>query len=170
LRITLRCSAKPTALVCAAMQDSVVSALVAACLLSCGAESVQPVTAPATELGNTTLAPPPPAATPDEELPGLEPEAVVSVVTEHESAVTGCHVVGFSGQAAHSGAVTLTWRINPNGTVRDLKIADTTFDDSDFHHCILAVIEGLQFPAAPGSTEVGGWRFKFRSRGTGQGF
>jgi hypothetical protein len=101
----------------------------------------------------------------DGELPGLEPHVVTSVVGEHQTAVSGCHVVEYSGQGAHSGSVTLTWSITPSGHVRDVEIAQTSFENASFHECLVSVIAGLEFPTAPGSTEVGGWRFRFRSRG-----
>jgi hypothetical protein len=101
----------------------------------------------------------------DDELPGLDADEVVRVVNEHQGAITGCHVVGYSGQPSHSGSVTLSWSIGPSGTVRDVHVAESSFEDSTFHDCIASVIAGLDFPAAEGSTEVGGWRFRFRSSG-----
>lgn len=101
----------------------------------------------------------------DDELPGLDGDAVVTVVSDHTSAVTGCHVVGFSGGPAHAGSVTLSWFINPDGSVRDVQVADSSFDSEEFHACLVTIVAGITFPHAPGSTEVGGWRFRFRSRG-----
>jgi hypothetical protein len=97
----------------------------------------------------------------DAELPGLEADAVVAVVSDHQGAVNGCHAVGTD--VGTTGTVTLTWSIAPSGQVEDVAIAQSTFENATFHECIVAVISGLEFPAAPGSTEVGGWRFRFRS-------
>jgi hypothetical protein len=105
------------------------------------------------------------AATPNpDDLPGLDPDVVVAVVNEHEGAVSGCHVVEEGDQATESGSVTLTWSIAPSGHVEDVEVAQSTFENASLHSCIVAVIAGLEFPTAPGSTEVGGWRFRFRSR------
>jgi hypothetical protein len=114
---------------------------------------------PAVETKAQSEAPPPR----EEDLPGLDPSVVIRVVNEHENAITGCHVVGYSGKTSSSGSVTLAWSIGPSGVVRDVHIAESSFDDSTFHDCLVSVIAGLEFPEAQGSTEVGGWRFRFRS-------
>lgn len=108
------------------------------------------------------VTPPPPPA---EDLPGLDPDVVVAVVNDHQGAVTGCHVIEQSNATLDGpGSVTLTWSIAPSGQVKNVEIADSTFSNASFHDCIIGVIAGLEFPAAAGTTEVGGWRFRFRSR------
>lgn len=105
------------------------------------------------------------AVTPNpEDLPGLDPDVVVAVVNRHEGAVSGCHVIEEGDRATESGSVTLTWSIAPSGHVEDVSVSQSTFENASLHRCIVAVIAGLEFPTAPGSTEVGGWRFRFRSR------
>lgn len=108
---------------------------------------------------------PAPEATPDEDLPGLDPDVVVRVVGEHQGAITGCHVIGYSGRPSHAGSVTLAWSIAPAGNVRNVHVSESSFDDTSFHDCLVAVVAGLEFPEAPGSTEIGSWRFRFRSSG-----
>jgi hypothetical protein len=133
---------------------------------ACAEDGIVAVKAPASRVGPQAMAATPsPPAPDDEDLPGLDSQVVVSVVSEHQPAVSGCHVIGYSGGDAHSGSVTLTWSITPSGHVRDVEIAETSFNDASFHECVVAVIAGLEFPTAPGSTEIGGWRFRFRSRG-----
>lgn len=146
------------------MVGGVVSCLVVVCMSGCASDTTVVAQVARTPLVEPVAAPVPEPSD-EEELPGLDANVVVDVVNQHQSAITGCHVIGYSGRGAHAGSVTLTWSIAPSGQVEGVSVADSSFDDASFHECIMAVIAGLEFPEAGGSTEVGGWRFRFRSSG-----
>ena len=104
-----------------------------------------------------------PPEDPDEG-PGLDPTQVATVVTSKYGVVGGCHTIEFSGRAQRPGSILLDWVINPDGSVRRVDVAESSFVSSQFHSCVLTVARDLQFPAAVGKTEVS-WRFRFRESG-----
>lgn len=134
-------------------------------LAACGAEASHQAATPTLRSYQASVSEERFATPTEEELPGLEVDTVVDVVSDHQGAVSGCHVVGngATGSERDAGAVTLSWWINPDGSVRDVQVANSSFDNAPFHECLVAVIKGLQFPSAPGATEIGEWRFRFRA-------
>lgn len=99
-----------------------------------------------------------------EELPGLLASQISPVVISHYSAVGGCHTIEYSGHVPKAGSVTVDWIIQPNGTVASPQVVESSFDNPQFHDCVLSVTKNFHFPEAPGTTDVS-WRFKFRAPG-----
>lgn len=108
--------------------------------------------------------PPPPAPTSSDEGPGLQPEQISDVVLERYSSLGGCHTIQFSNGDEVGGAVTLAWKIRPDGSVSDANLVRSSFSNSAFHDCVLGIVRQMKFPPAPGSTEVGQWQISFAAR------
>jgi hypothetical protein len=57
--------------------------------------------------------------------------------------------------------------IQPDGSVTDVVVLDSSFDNDRVEACVIEVATTLVFPEAPGNTPVS-WRFKFRAGAEGQ--
>lgn len=117
--------------------------------------------------------PPPPVVTPDEEgelheekaehFAGLDPDQISPVVKNRYPAFRGCHTMEYGGGAMSPGSVVLEWEVQADGSVGKAKVAESSFENPKLNSCLVGVMKDLQFPHAPGTTEVS-WRFKFRGR------
>lgn len=95
---------------------------------------------------------------------GLTPEQVTEVLAHRSSmAVGGCHAVEFSGRSPEPGFVVVDLAIESNGHVRSARVSESSYRQGSLPQCVASVTRELNFPAAPGETEVS-WRFDFKGR------
>jgi hypothetical protein len=92
--------------------------------------------------------------------PAASKDRIGSVIEAHQSAISGCHTIQFSGKPAQPGSVTLLLTVRRDGTVGHAALFDSSFDTGPFSRCLLDVAWGLHFPEADEVTEVA-WRFAF---------
>jgi hypothetical protein len=143
-------------------------------LAACGAgpasaiEVAEPVHegAPADSSGTSGAYPPrDDASAATEDGPGLEANQVSSTVTDRYGSFGGCHTLQYSGSTDGGGSLTLAWEVRADGSVNEARVVASSFRSEAFHDCIVTVLEATQFPAASGTTEVGGWEISFRGQG-----
>ena len=119
-----------------------------------------------TERTTATPAKAPPSIAPpravEEEPPGLVESQIIPIVEAHYSRVRGCHTIEYSGRDATAGTITVDIDILPDGTVARAVVTESDYDSEQMQSCVLDVTRLLQFPTAPGSTELS-WRFKFKA-------
>ncbi len=94
----------------------------------------------------------------------LEPEDISLVVLGRYESIGGCHTVQYSGSSEAEGALTLAWKIRPDGSVADANVVDSSFGSSAFHDCVLSIVRDMHFPSSETSTEVGAWKISFAGR------
>ena len=71
-----------------------------------------------------------------------------------DPAVSSCYAVEYGGKIHGGGRIVLTWQVSPDGRVRDVAVAESTFDSEVFEGCVTQAAKELKFPMAPGATEV----------------
>ena len=115
-------------------------------VLSCAADPAPPPRPP----------PPPPQAPAEPELAkGLNHHQLRKVMQEKaDPAVSGCYTVAYSGKEGGTGSLVVDFVVNPDGSVKQATVNDSTLADPTFETCVKKVYEGLLFPKAPGSTEA----------------
>src|SRR5690606_30941848 len=95
---------------------------------------------------------------------GLTPEQVTEVLAHRSSLpVGGCHAVEFSGRSPEPGFVVVDLAIERSGHVRSARVSESSYRQGSLPQCVASVTRELNFPAAPGETEVS-WRFDFKGR------
>lgn len=127
--------------------------------VACGTATVQPPVVASRPL-SLPVAPPSQPTAEEDELPGLDSEDVAPVVMARYGAVGGCHTIQYSGGPTAAGSLAVDWMIQPDGSVVEAEVVESSFTEDRFHDCVLAVTRRMQFPAAPGTTSVS-WKFRF---------
>jgi hypothetical protein len=96
-------------------------------------------------------------------LEGLTAEQVQAVLAPTDHLVLGCHAIQYGGSASPvGGELVVGWQVNPNGTVENAMVVESTFHNPDFEGCVAAGARRVQFPEATGPTEV---QKRYRLRG-----
>lgn len=89
---------------------------------------------------------------------GLAREQVQAVIRSHRAKITACYEIELVKNAGLKGALTLHWRINPDGSARSPRIQNTSspLAKSSLAGCLLRVVASMRFPSHPSgiATEV----------------
>jgi hypothetical protein len=92
-------------------------------------------------------------------------EQVRRVVLSHGGAIRACFEAEAQRNPMLRGGVTLTWTIEPSGSVKGASISASTLNDPRLEACILRQVQGWRFPESGGPTHVAAFPFRFEVGG-----
>jgi hypothetical protein len=93
------------------------------------------------------------AGTPRRVLPWLSPSHVAAAVRAQEPAFVACQAFN-NEPSARSGAVTVGWLVDPDGSVAEVTLGRSTFASDLVNECVLSVARHVSFPASASSAQV----------------
>ena len=98
----------------------------------------------------------------DGPLPG---RAISQVMEKYKSRFSACYTKQARRNRALAGRVVLRFTVRDDGTVRNVKIRETTLNNAKVERCMVKVGESLRFPGEPGRAATRVWYpFAFSSR------
>jgi hypothetical protein len=92
---------------------------------------------------------------------GLSPEQIRRVVIAHTGAVRACYETEAQKNPGLKGGMTLSWQIEPSGSVSGVSVAGSTLGNPRVEGCVSRQVKSWRFPASDSSTTVGAFPFKF---------
>ncbi|HWL89609.1 MAG TPA: AgmX/PglI C-terminal domain-containing protein, partial [Polyangiaceae bacterium] len=91
---------------------------------------------------------------------GLSPEQVRRVVIAHEGALRACYESEAQRNPNVHGGLTVSWQIDPNGSVPSASVASSTLDNARVEGCVVRQVRAWKFPVNDSPTNVN-YPFKF---------
>jgi hypothetical protein len=94
---------------------------------------------------------------------GLTRDQVYKAVLARQPAIRACYEKELQRNPNLSGAITLTWHINPDGSVKGAKVKSSTMGNAAVESCMVRRIMDIKFPASADGrdTTVGSFPFVF---------
>jgi TonB family protein len=92
---------------------------------------------------------------------GLSPDQVKRVVMAHTGALRACYESEAQRNPNLQGGVTVTWKIEPSGSVASASIASSSMNNPRVEGCVLRQVKAWKFPTAETPTDVQAFPFKF---------
>jgi len=92
---------------------------------------------------------------------GLSPEQIRRVVMAHQGALRACYDMELGRNPNLRGGVTMTWNIDPSGSVASAGVAGSTINNARVEGCVLRQVKAWHFPASESATNVAAYPFKF---------
>ena len=92
---------------------------------------------------------------------GLSPEQIRRVVMAHQGALRACYDSELARNPNLKGGVTMTWNIDPSGSVASAGVAGSTIGNERVTGCVLRQVKSWHFPASESPTNVAAYPFKF---------
>lgn len=92
---------------------------------------------------------------------GLTAEQIRRVVVAHQGALRACYESEVQRNPNLRGGVTMTWSIEPGGTVTSASVMGSTLGNPRVEGCIQRQVKTWKFPVANAPTTVGSFPFKF---------
>jgi TonB family protein len=92
---------------------------------------------------------------------GLSPEQIRRVVEAHRGALKMCYEIEAQRNPDLKGGVTVSFAIDPGGSVTGASIASSTLGSQRVEGCILRQIRSWKFPSAETPSTVAAYPFKF---------
>ena len=92
---------------------------------------------------------------------GLDSYQISEVVRSGYLAFGGCQALAEDAQN-QDGVVTVDWLVRPDGSVSNVTVVDSSYQNAQVDDCVAAVAKGLRFPEAAGSTRVA-WKVRFQA-------
>jgi len=92
---------------------------------------------------------------------GLSPEQIRRVVMAHQGALRACYDMELGRNPNLRGGVTMTWNIDPGGSVASAGIAGSTIHNARVEGCVLRQVKSWHFPSSESATNVAEYPFKF---------
>lgn len=92
---------------------------------------------------------------------GLSPEQIRRVVIAHTGAVRACYETEAQKNPGLKGGMTLSWQIEPSGSVSGVSVAGSTLGNPRVEGCVSRQVKSWRFPASDSPTTVGAFPFKF---------
>lgn len=93
--------------------------------------------------------------------PGLSRRDVANVIGGHIDALAACYDTGLEANPNAAGRIEFAWTVNPDGTVRDVRVVTSALDDATTEKCMTRAIESWRFPEPQGGPAVITFPFKF---------
>ncbi len=92
---------------------------------------------------------------------GLSPEQIRRVVMAHQGALRACYDSELARNPNLKGGVTMTWNIEPGGSVASAGVAGSSIGNDRVSGCVLRQVKSWHFPASESPTNVAAYPFKF---------
>lgn len=92
---------------------------------------------------------------------GLTEEQVRRVVVAHIGAVRACYDSELSRNPNLRGGVTMTWAIEPGGTVTSASVSGSSIQNQRVEGCVQRQVKTWKFPVSDGVTNVSAFPFRF---------
>jgi hypothetical protein len=92
---------------------------------------------------------------------GLSPDQIRRVVVAHMGAVRACYESEAQRNPSLKGGVTLSWQIQPDGSVSAPSMASSTLGNARVEGCLLRQLRGWHFPASESPSIVPSFPFAF---------
>jgi len=92
---------------------------------------------------------------------GLSPEQIRRVVMAHQGALRACYDSELARNPQLRGGVTMSWNIEPGGTVTRASVASSTIGNARVEGCVQRQVKSWHFPASESPTDVAAYPFKF---------
>lgn len=92
---------------------------------------------------------------------GLSPEQIRRVVIAHTGAVRACYESEAQKNPGLKGGMTLSWQIEPSGSVSSVSVASSSLGNPRVEGCVSRQVRSWRFPASDTPTTVGAFPFKF---------
>ncbi|HSQ65703.1 MAG TPA: AgmX/PglI C-terminal domain-containing protein, partial [Polyangiaceae bacterium] len=92
---------------------------------------------------------------------GLSPEQIRRVVMAHQGALRACYDSELARNPQLRGGVTMTWNIEPGGTVTRASVASSTIGNARVEGCVQRQVKSWHFPVSESPTDVAAYPFKF---------
>ncbi len=92
---------------------------------------------------------------------GLSAEQVRRVVMAHTGAIRSCYESEAQKNPNLKGGVTLTWQIEPGGTVSSASVGGTSLSNPRVEGCMVRQVKSWHFPTSDLATPVAAYPFKF---------
>ena len=92
---------------------------------------------------------------------GLSPEQIRRVVMAHQGALRACYDMELGRNPNLRGGVTMTWNIDPSGSVASAGVAGSTIGNARVEGCVLRQVKSWHFPSSESPTNVAAYPFKF---------
>lgn len=92
---------------------------------------------------------------------GLSPEQIQRVVTAHKGAMQACYESEAQKNPNLRGGVTLSWQIDPSGSVSSSSVASSTLSNPRVEGCLSRQVKSWRFPTSDTPTVVGSYSFSF---------
>jgi len=92
---------------------------------------------------------------------GLSPEQIRRVVMAHQGALRACYDSELARNPTLKGGVTMTWNIEPGGSVASAGVAGSTIGNERVSGCVLRQVKSWHFPVSESATNVAAYPFKF---------
>lgn len=92
---------------------------------------------------------------------GLSAEQIRRVVMAHQGALRACYDTELARNPNLKGGVTMTWNIDPSGSVASAGVAGSTIGNDRVTGCVLRQVKAWHFPASESATNVAAYPFKF---------
>lgn len=92
---------------------------------------------------------------------GLSAEQIRRVVMAHTGALRACYDSELARNPNLRGGVTMTWNIEPGGTVTSAALGNSTISNPRVEGCVQRQVKTWKFPASDSPTNVAAYPFKF---------
>lgn len=92
---------------------------------------------------------------------GLSEEQIRRVVVAHQGALRACYESEAQRNPNLKGGVTMSWTIEPGGTVTSASVVSSSLSNARVEGCVQRQVKTWKFPSAPIPTQVGAFPFKF---------
>jgi hypothetical protein len=92
---------------------------------------------------------------------GLSAEQIRRVVMAHQGALRACYDSELARNPSLKGGVTMTWNIEPAGSVASAGVAGSTIGNDRVSGCVLRQVKSWHFPVSESPTNVAAYPFKF---------
>lgn len=92
---------------------------------------------------------------------GLTAEQIRRVVVAHQGALRACYESEVQRNPNLKGGVTMSWNIEPGGTVTSASVVSSSLSNQRVEGCVQRQVKTWKFPVANAPTQVGAFPFKF---------
>ena len=92
---------------------------------------------------------------------GLSAEQIRRVVMAHSGALRACYDSELARNPNLRGGVTMTWNIEPGGTVTSAAVGSSTIGNQRVEGCVQRQVKTWKFPTSDSPTNVAAYPFKF---------
>ncbi|TNF37359.1 MAG: hypothetical protein EP329_03325 [Deltaproteobacteria bacterium] len=89
---------------------------------------------------------------------------VSTVVRRQQRAVQACYEQRLAARPDLAGSLTVSWTIQPDGSVGSASAVADTLGDASFSACVLRVVQRMKFPKPKGGVCVIRWPYVFRTK------
>lgn len=92
---------------------------------------------------------------------GLSPEQVRRVVLAHTGALRACYESEAERNPNLRGGVTVSWQIEPGGSVTTASVVSSTLSNPRVEGCVVRQVKAWHFPQSDSATQVASYPFRF---------